>query len=272
VPTFDVQKFSSVKTNLAVFAAIWLSCLEYATWAWFLTPDQRQMALTALAQIGLEQVSSVPGVLGVNYLVGWVLIELDTYKVWDDFAVRWRKKYAIELVILPLLSHQDKLQDDQYKCLAKFRKDAMGKLFYRFMDESSPQIERRLVTRAHTALQYYWACHLLEMALCAGLVATALLAAVDTAQGRPTDGVSVWFAALAAAAGVNRWKLRPILKEVLKRATNNEVEAIREAHQADLDVTIEELRANSELAWIPAPPAPPRGLHTATARKNKSAA
>jgi hypothetical protein len=97
-------------------------------------------------------------------------------------------------------------------------------------------------------------------------------AVVDTAQGRPTDGVSVWFAALAAAAGVNRWKLRPILKEVLKRATNNEVEAIREAHQADLDVTIEELRANSELAWIPAPPAPPRGLHTATARKNKSAA
>lgn len=240
LPVLDLSTYGNVRTKLTWVVSVLLAILEFVSLTCLLTPGQRISFLDLVDQMGLGKVASIAGIVVANQVVAWVVVTaLRAHEVWDMYINRWRRRY--DAAILTALLGQSLERTDVREVISLHPNRAMGALFYPFVSDSGPLIDKRLVVRFYEAIQTYWACRWIELSLSLAGIEIIGLAILDHIQGLNWTYLPCWLGLLVCSALVTEFALRRRVAPRVTAATIDEIHAIRAGHLAELDTRLAEL-------------------------------
>jgi hypothetical protein len=246
---FEYRTYQDVRSNLLKYTIGLLNLAGFLSLFVIVSPAHRD-TLTSLA----KKVSETPfwsdtlknGIAVVVFsALAYLLIEvLQVHdKVYDRYFVRWRFRYDTDFILPRLCRHHlgkmgIRFFDEAENNLYEF----MKALFYPYaMDNKSdePKIEQNYLVRFYELVANYWITQVNEIVMLL-LFGLATLYATVWDDGTARSRLLMPLLLLMAVFAVNRWFVHRT-REAVRRGTSDEIEAILEKHQQDLEGRLERI-------------------------------
>jgi hypothetical protein len=251
---FSLDTYAAVKNNLVMLTVALLATVEFVTLTWFLTPGQRGWVLQYADQIGVGQIASGVGVVGIlaaDGVVAFSLVELfRLHELWDTLVSHWRVRYDVDFILPRLIKPFDSSISEHF--WAKVRLDrslAMTMLYYKFVGESEPVVRKTLVVRFYGAVRTYWLCQYLEMALALVTIELGLFALADHIQQHRWEFLVPWIAVSVLLAVANRYAIHKLVLPRVEAATGEEIDEIVREHRTELEAGLADLHGRLGLPF-----------------------
>jgi hypothetical protein len=115
------------------------------------------------------------------------------------------------------------------------RNRAMTLLFYRFVRDEEPVIGKVLIVRFYEAIQSFWVCQLLELALVFVAAEVFILVGVDQAKGTSWGFLAPWLVVVVFLLALNRLLIHRVVLPRVRAATQEEIDEIILDHRPQLE-------------------------------------
>jgi hypothetical protein len=251
------KTYQDVRTRLFQYTIVLFNVAGFLSYFFILSPSH-QAALTALASKALSNPlwsETLKGSLGIGLFTGLAYLLVEIFKVhdhvYDKYVVRWRLRYDTDF-ILPRLCRRflSRMGVRFFEQAAPNLYAFMNALFYPYVQdykEKEPRIDQNYLVRFYERVTGYWMTQMNEITL----VALALLVLLygtlwndGTAPARlfwPLVSLMLLFALNRLLVGLTR--------ESVRQTTSDEIEAILERHEADLEDRLRVLCRNYDIPF-----------------------
>lgn len=242
----EYETYQDVKNTLAWWAVPVWAALMYCLFYLVLQESHRRAILGLIP--GLAEWKASAGAIVVLFMLAGIVSHIAVHvleihdHIYDRHLIRWRERYAREVMIPKLLDPYKVLLSDDVVAAARLNQGhTLRMLFYRFAGDRDTKIKQNLIVRFYERIAKYWLTQIVEIAAILLVVTTILYGAFFYTEPPPT-GPGWMLLGIIVVVVINRMCIR-ILRKSVQEATQEEIADIHASCKDEFARALAELQA-----------------------------